>query len=441
MQTGHPRFWDRLKITPKRAAVFAIALSMLGAAWLYFGSLSVFCRYPRTTMARLYESWEKENNGAYREFEELARGKGLKMYVTDGSGIGILDLGHFTYDPLYRPPPRKLIQVTSRFRAERVAFIECTDEAPRWRNTMELTDFQLCLLDQGGKVVRVPLEWYLGRVPIVVADECVLFGSGSSAYLYDIETERLRRVFVAQAGELNDEVVKIGLVEGKFLVLLVGEPDPESLVVLGAEEPHSEIARMEGVSNMMVVGEHIVVEKSSAILASKPLIGRYIAADKDGTCFLYDPIGGTTERVTAGNLVCSWGTDEFLFCILDEGNTWKGNGRVYRYNISTRSKELVWDPSSGDPGSPSGTAQEKGYAYTSLFLSPDGRLLFAPWHVRPRTHGELHFGDVLEYEVYDLNTGHKRGAFLNLYQGRFLFAFLGWAGADQGESPEPRTRQ
>ena len=161
------------------------------------------------------------------------------------------------------------------------------------------------------------------------------------------------------------------------------------------------------------------------------VFGNYIAAWNDGACFVYDPTTGTTERLAAGSLVCSCGDDEFLFCTLDEGTTWKGRGRLYRYTISSQSKELVWEPRPGDTGFAAKPGEEKRYDYTRLFLSPDGRFLFIPWHIPPRTHAELHLARMFEYEVYDLTTGKKRGAFVDSFQGKFSFVCLGWV-EDEG---------
>jgi hypothetical protein len=73
-----------------------------------------------------------------------------------------------------------------------------------------------------------------------------------------------------------------------------------------------------------------------------------------------------------------------------------------------------------------GAGQERQYDYTRLFLSLDSRFLFIPWHLPPRSHAELHLARMLEYEVYDLTTGEKRGAFVDSFQGKLSFGYLGW---------------
>lgn len=393
-------------------------------------SVFVFLHVRRFTFGyvagRLYRNWYGGNREAYEQFRELARAKGWKMYIINGDSIGILDFGHSTYDPLYSLPPRRQIRAITRFDGGRVAFIECRDKARWWRNTMELTDFDLRVLEEGGGLTKVPLDWlYLGRLPILMGDRCVVFGSGGAAYVYDTEAKNSRRVFTPKE-DPPEGVVKVALVEGESLVVLLGRDLPGRLVVLEAKKPHPEISRMDGVSNMIVVGEHIVVEKGTALLCSFSLVNEDIVADDDGVCFLCDPEDGTTERLTAGNLVCSYGADEFLFCTLEQGNTSEGRAQLHRYRISSRSRELVWEPPAGDTGLEVRAGKQKRYDYTRLFLSPDGRFLFVPRHVPPTTHAELHLGDVLEYQVYDLSSGEKRGAFLNLYEGKFFFEFLGW---------------
>ena len=193
------------------------------------------------------------------------------MYVVRSKGIGILDFGHSTYDPLYSLSARKLIRDTSRFHGGRVAFTECRRSAPWWRTMMELTDFEFRVLERDRTVMKVPLDWYAHRVPIVMGDRCALLGTGPDAFLYDIEAKSLRPVFTAPDQDADKDVRKIALVEGKFLVLLVGKRNPERVLVFEVTEPYREISRMDGVSNVIVVGEHIVVEKGSAGLGNEPL--------------------------------------------------------------------------------------------------------------------------------------------------------------------------
>lgn len=426
MEHSRRPFWVRVRAIQNKALLLTIVLCVLAVA-------SVCCMDSGRTRIRLYESWHTKNRDAYREFGDLARANGWKMCIVGGDGIGILDFGHSTYGRLYSLSRRRQIRAISRFRGERVAFIECRDKAPFWRTMMDLTDFDLRVLDHDGGVTKVPLEAYILRAPMVIGDRCVVWGMGAGVYVYDIGTRTM--ALTPKDQDVGRMVLKIALVEGKFLVLLVGVSDPERVLVLEATEPHREISRTNGVSNMIVVGEHVVVEKGTAVVCSFSLVNEDIVAGDNGVCFLYDPGQRTTERLAAGNLLCGCGDDEFLFCLLDRGNTYKGRGRLYRYRIGARSSEVVWEPPSEDTGVERDGADKKWYDYTRLFLSPDGRFLFMPWHVPPRTHAELHLGDVLEYEVYDLKTGKKRGALLNLYEGEFFFEFLGWDTGDQAAKP------
>jgi hypothetical protein len=183
---------------------------------------------------------------------------------------------------------------------------------------------------------------------------------------------------------------------------------------------------MDGVSNVLTVGENIVIEKGEGGSGSDSFIGEYVATWGEGACLLYEPANGTTEHLTAGHLVCSCGDDEFIFCTLNQGNTSQGRGPLHRYRIRSRSQELLWAPLTGKNGSGMGAGQERQYDYTRLFLSLDSRFLFIPWHLPPRSHAELHLARMLEYEVYDLTTGEKRGAFVDSFQGKLSFGYLGW---------------
>jgi hypothetical protein len=140
------------------------------------------------------------------------------------------------------------------------------------------------------------------------------------------------------------------------------------------------------------------------------------------------------ERLTAGRLVMKLGKDEFLYCGADRFAPYNTRSPLHRYSIISRSAELFWEPPAGDVGFRMRPGEEKFYHYTKLMLSPKGRFLFVPSGVRSTSRAEYLLGQVLQYGAYELKTGEKRGVFLNLYEGKFFWNFLGWVPTDHAQA-------
>ncbi len=373
---------------------------------------------PNLSRARsgLYESWHKENRAAYEAYRELARAKGWKMYVACGSqaglfdyGIGRLDCARSEYAALYTVRAGRRIDEVTPFREGCAAFIEYSLKEPWWRDAVDLRDFELGILWRDGAVTKVPLDApEVHRLARIAMGQRYVFLTTfffRKAWVYDVQAETLHTVFdFPSPGDMTETA---GVLGDRYLLVLAGRAEGAHLVILEASQPYREVSRIQGVSNVLGVGEHLVVEK-------------------DSECFLHDPEAGTTERLTSGNLIMGLGNHEFLF--------YEPYERVWRYNILSRKTEPFWQPPPKDKGFRMRPGEPKHYDYAYLIVSPDGRFLFVPWHVPTRTKGEFLVSPVLEYEVYDLGAGEKRGAFLNIHEGKFHVEFLGWAERDEATS-------
>jgi hypothetical protein len=357
---------------------------------------------------RLYEFWHKENRAAYESYRELARANGWKMYVACGSeaglfdcGIGRLESGTSEYTPVYTVRLGRRIMEVTPFCKGRTAFIEYSLKEPWWRDTLELRDFELGILWRDGAVTKVPLDApEVDRLARIAMGHRYVFLTTfffRKTWLYDVQTETLHAV--SDFPSPGDMMETAGVLGDRYLLVLTGRGERANLVILEASEPYREVSRMQGVSNMVGVGEYLVVEK-------------------DSECFLHDPEAGTTERLTSGNLIMGLGNHEFLF--------YEPYERIWRYNILSRKIQPLWQSPGRDGGFRMRPGEPKHYDYAYLSLSPDERFLFVPWHVPTRTKGEFLVSPVLEYEVYDLASGEKRGAFVNIHRGKFVFRFLGW---------------
>lgn len=415
----------------------AVFVLYIGMSVAYVG-LVVY--NPRRVVRHLYDSWRNENREADDSFRKLALANGWKMYAINSGSIGCLDFGRSTYEPLYSPGKRRCILGASSPRDGRIAFIECRVKSSWLRATVERSDFRFGMLEGGRVSSKVRLEVF-GGWPLPEAIDLwkdrAFFARGNGAYLHNIGAGTIEKVFELPPEKPYKDVIKGALVEGKFMALLVGQFRPEYLLVLEAKKPYCEISRVDGVSNIVTVGEHIVIEKGQGAVECVGF--EYVVTWGDGDCFLYDPETRTTDHLTAGHLLCACGVDQFLFCILDVGTTSQGWGPVYRYRISTRSKEPVWQPVAGGTGFAMRSGDKKLYDYTKVILSPDGLFLFIPWHLPPRSHAELHLAQAMEYEVFDLKSAQKRGAFLDLFGAKFFVSFLGWY-VDRPPDPDTGTR-
>ncbi len=341
------------------------------------------------------ESWYNENAKAHDRFRQLAKEKDWRMYArAHHESLGRFDFARFAYEPLYSPPAGRWILQTSMPSAGRVAFTECTPRRSRG-GQLTLGEFHLCVAEREGTVTKLRLEgdefrwWPPEQRLVALGPRFVFFASDKRAYVYDIQPKSLETVYELEKGEWLGTRGRVLLAERKFLILLLDSGGGDmTAVVLDADEPHPVMSRVQGLSNAILVGEHIVIEKGD-------------------TLFLYEPRSGETERVASGKLAISLGEDEFVF--QDE------KLRLRKYKIGSRSTELL-------RSEPTGTDRRR------VMVSPDHLFLFLPQEVW--WGGRFKWTAVLEYQGYDLASGEKRGAFLVPHVGGRFLEFLGWEKTD-----------
>ncbi len=362
-----------------------------------------------------YSEWLGENEQAFEAFNGLAAQHGWKMYARSGrNSIGIFDLGSFTYEPLYSPPGGRKIRLISRATNGRVAFIE--SGPGRTQHRPSPTDFKLGILERSGKVTRAflddeTLQGCRDESTIVLAGKEVLFASNLKVYLYDIEGEKLK---IIQQWRVPHRVHKVLLFRGEYPIVHVGT-NPAYLLVFDTSEPHPQLSTVDRVDDIILVGDNMVCEKN-------------------GTCYLYDPLTGKKKRLTLGKLSVPWGNQAFLFYTTDwrkseTGEAWCDHELFHRFNLSDRSTDSLWVVPRFSTGFGLYRDQWKPYQLEDFLLSPDQRFLLVPWEVS-WGDGKSPFS-VPEYEAYELSTGEKRGVFLAPRADGGFLEFLGWVEDDQ----------
>jgi hypothetical protein len=405
----------------RRTALFIVLLSLIGGCCLLWLRPFPTKRQVAKARAEIYQGWYDQTTAAYEAFRHLAGESGWRMYVRTYEGpprlggltaIGRLDCGESRYTPLYEPQKRRFIETVTPFRGGRAAFIEYTRKSSLLWGTTSFRDFELGVLRRDGSVtkVRIPDIDVLGD--IAIGDRYVVFSEmAGKVWLYDVHEGALREMEKPKGWE--GIVGKLAMLRDRFLLIGSGVPGTR-LVVVEVERPDAVVSSTEEVWKMLVVGDHVVVQKNN-------------------DCFLYDPQSGGTEHLTPGRLVRPVGRHEFLFCEPDAHSPGILTGNLYRYNVITRSAAFFWQPPKEDGGFRTEPGEEKGYDYAKLILSPDRRFLFVPREIPPYTIAEVLLS--FECDVYDLMSGERCGSFLTIHEGRFCFEFLGWV--DQREAAVP----
>lgn len=353
--------------------------------------------------------WNRENRESLRQFRELARENGWVMYARHGKmSLGLLDFSTMDYRPIYLPRPGRWV-LNAGASGERIALTECKAE---WTGEdYACSEFQIGIVEVHGSVItttKVPLEDESlssdrGAHAIAVGKDLVLCLSKERAHVYEISSKTLRTVYEVEETERYDRKRRALVVGEKYLLLFMSQGTiPRSchrLIALDASGAYRVLSELDSVwyPNAIVIGGRVLIEKGE-------------------DCFLYNPKSGETQKLVSGRLLVPLGDGAFLF---------RDENEVYRYDLSNRSAASVWSAPAYQV--PYG---RKNYDYAGFTVSPDGLFIFAPWVIEwrkaPRIEG-------LEYEVYYLPLGEKRGAFHPPYVGRGLMEFLGWVEDEEAE--------
>lgn len=404
--------------------VVVLVVYLVAAVVFFFVGPAPSRRAVAEGRSRLYESWCVQNKDAYEGFKRLARANGWQMYARTNEGlhfswgwggIGCLDYGRSTYKSLHEATKDWFIGAVTPFQDGKGAFIESiTEFSWPWRK-IKRQDFELGVVHRNRAVTKVPLANIEYAASIAIGNRYVLLPDHSAypprLWLYDLRENSLRAVPTPQGWE--GIVEKLAISGDRFLLTLSTR---EVMNVIRATVPHAEVSRIEGVSDMLLVGEHIVIKTH------------------DG-CLLYDPESGGTERLTPGQPLLAAGGDTFLFCEPEAPHHASTRAGIYRYGILTRRAELLWKPLKEQRGFRIEPGREKDYDYRKIMLSPDGHFLFVPWQIPTSWYKRQESVMTFEYEVYDLRSGEKRGSFVTIFEGKFYFKILGWDTSDQEGGP------
>lgn len=400
--------------------VVVLVIYLIAVAYVFFfAGPSPSRRDVAKARAGLYQSWCNETGDAYEAFKELARERGWRMYVSTYEGppvvrglttIGRLECGESIYVPLYQPQTGRSIETVAAFRGGQTAFIECTRARRSWWRRTKPRHLELGVLYSDGSLTKLQLPDMQIVSHLAIGNRCVFFCDFfERLWLYDIQEETLREVQRPEGWE--GIAGTIGMLADRFLFILSTR---DVLHVVRSTAPYAEVSRIAGVSEMLLVGERIIIEK-------------------DDTCFLYNTESGGTEHLTPGKLVAPLGQNEFLFCGRDTSYPAYTRCTLNLYDIAARSQQVFWQPPKEDGGFRVKPGKEKYYDYAKLILSPDRRFLFVPREIPAYRTAESLM--VFEYNVFDLGSGEKRGSFLTIHEGQFCFEFLGWDTGDQGARP------
>lgn len=390
---------DPSKLTGGRGALCAVF------AFLVLCMLTAFGCFPtyRRLSLDAYLEWYEDRRSDYDRLKEEARSRGWMMYVWNGNGIGRLDLGRASYQPLYTAPTGRRIWAASSYVSGRISLIECAEKNGA-RHTVSRSEFQLKILTDDGRISTVPLGATFSEglaAGIVLGERSVVFASMSGeAYLYDMESCTVHEILRRGSPLITSGIYNVLLLEDRFLIVLTrsllarelpGHAEGADMLVLDAKEPYRVLGTLDLVEQAGLVGENVVVEKV-------------------GECFLYDPGSGSLDLLTSGSLVGGLGRDRFLFCRLRQGSIRSGQGSLYQYSLSQRSAEPIWE-----------TGPSEWCGYLGIFPSPDSDFLFIPlvWDdppVFPRV-----------YVLFDLDSSESKGELFSPFEGEFHIHFLGWA--------------
>jgi len=381
------------------------AKTVLMALCLFVLLASTGCFWNRTA----YRRWRKENGQSAEAFAQLATEKNWKLVVEAMQGIAVLDLGHGTFEIVYKTvyKPELYQFPVSEIHAGRIAFLETqTERLKPWGQAY--TYFLVVVdLECGEEVARVPMQvpnTFFSRLdmraPVLLRDESLVFDEAGEAVLYDF-TSKKKTMLLPERPDFAIVMIR----EGNSYFYVVREkihyqtetvwPNDE-IVILSAEPPYEVVATHPGVRNVLVVGDRTVIEKEKKI-------------------YELHPHDGDMRPLTDGALLNVVDDNTFLHTGTDQGN-FTALLMVYRFSKG-RSVEL-----------PTTARTQSLYYHQDVLpiILPDAsgvivsRLYASFFH-----HGHA---EEFDYRLYDLESGcYMASVFYDPYLGKhWLRKVLGW---------------
>jgi hypothetical protein len=341
-----------------------------------------------------YKSWHRKNAKEVSDLKGLAATNRWKLIVASRDSVKALSLADSELETIYSTKNR--ISYAGLQRGGKVALIETRRRIdPRGDKAF------VVVLEGGREMVRIPLSevvesgCYLGGDPVLATGDYVIFPDGDRVSLYSVDDEKKRQLFETEEGSY---LLTVCEAKGLWYFVVVDpqrSPANSEMIVLKGVPPFERIHSVPEVTNIMVVGEHIVLEKGGEIVK-------------------YSPETGQTEFLWRGTLLAAVDNCKFLFT----ASTWK----ISRFgwlvlDFSLREYELLEGKTREIAGD---FSIDTCYGASYPLVSPDSQ------HVLVSDNAESALVDS-EYLVYDITSGEKAGAFYEPYMGKHYFKHvLGW---------------
>ncbi len=341
-----------------------------------------------------YRAWKKKNTRAIEDLKALAARNRWKLLVACGNSVKTLDLFSSERKTVYSTKNR--ICYAALQPGGEVALIERKSGVTSRHN-----EYFVVVLEGKRELLRITLREepvlssYLGGNPVLVTRDYVIFPDGSNIILYSLQDEKERVLFKGRKGSHLLTVRETGGLLYLVMVDYRRDPARSEMVVLTANPPFEKIHSLSCVTNLIVVGENLLLERNGEIV-------RYCPETKQ------------TEFLEEGTLLAAVNSYKFLFAT----SSWQIN-KLGLLALDFVIKE--YKLSAGESREVAGKFSiDTCYGVTYPLVSPDSQ------HVLVADNTKSVLVDS-EYLVYNIESGEKAGAFYEPYSGRHYFNHvLGW---------------
>ncbi len=337
-----------------------------------------------------HKEWLKRNNEEIEELRELAGRNEWKLLVAGQNSVKVLDLSKGRCEEVYRTKNR--LRHASLQRGGEIALLE--------RKARGEENF-VVVLKEGEELLRLRLlekperGSFLGGKPVLVTGDYVIFPDGSDVVAYRMADETRR---VVHRGGKGTYLLTVREAGGKIHLVMVNrrrDPGKSEMVVLDADGDHRKVARLSGVTNVMVAGERVIVDRNGYVAEYRPgTVGTVVLAE--GTILAAvdeDTILFTSSR---------WGINKLGWLSLKFS--------LNRYEFTEGESSEIASEFSIDTC----------YGVTYPLMCPDSEFVL----VADNTESALLDR---EYLVYDIESGEEVGAFDEPFAGEHYFDHvIGW---------------
>ena len=356
------------------------------------GDVPILCL--DSVVSSRYKTWSKENFKAIEKLKEFAGKNRWRLVVATSDSVKTISLADCSTETIYST--KNQIKYAGLQNGGRLALIERKPHS----NSKRAKTFVVVLQDDK-ELLRIPLNkepergCYLGGNPLLVTDNYVVFPDGRKVMMYDIEAAETTLLLETREDTYLFAARKAG--DRLYLVTVDTKRDPANseMLVLSASAPFGLVHKLPNVTNVMTIGNHIILERCGEIAK-------------------YSPETRRTEFLWKGTLLAAVDNYKFLFT----SSTWKINQLGFlALDFSLREYELLENKSREIAGD---FSIDTCYGVSYPVVSPDAQ------HVIVSDNSGSALVDS-EYLVYDIASGEKAGAFYEPYMGKYYFKHIvGW---------------